>query len=137
MQKGKVPDYLPNKPTGVLGSRGSEGMGIPQGYFKNPLGSGNSGNGGLGSGNTSLPTLGNPYQSSVVKNSALGGNRVKSLPPGAPGAPGGGYMPTYKYGGIGGGLSSGIGGENYGSGNNEQSIQGAQGSSGEHRLPTI
>jgi len=25
MQKGKVPDYLPNKPT-VVGSRGSEGI---------------------------------------------------------------------------------------------------------------
>lgn len=110
MQKGKVPDYLPNKPT-VVGSRGSEGAGIPQGYFnKNPLGSGNSGGGNPGSGTTALPVLGNPYQSSVVKNSALGGNRVKSLPPGAPGAPtGGGYMPTYKYGGIGGGLGGGIG----------------------------
>lgn len=46
-------------------------------------------------------------------------------------------MPTYKYGGvssgIGGGIGSGI--DSYGiSGGNEQSIQGAQGSSG---LPTI
>lgn len=102
MQKGKVPDYLPNKPT-VVGSRGSEG--IPQGYFnKNPIGSGGSGAGSTtGAG---LPVLANPYQSSVAKNSALGGNRIKSLPPGAPGAPGG-YIPTFKYGGIGGG---GIGG---------------------------
>lgn len=50
-----------------------------------------------------LPQLSNPYQSSVAKNSALGGNRVKSLPPGATGAPTG-YMPTYKYSGIGGGI---------------------------------
>jgi hypothetical protein len=49
--------------------------------------------------------LNNPYQSSVAKNSAVGGNRVKSLPPGQPQP--GGYIPTYKYGGIGG---SGIGG---------------------------
>jgi hypothetical protein len=74
MQKGKVPDYLPNKPT-VVGSRGSEG--IPQGYFKNPAGSSGS---GVGAGGSNLPVLNNPYQSSVSKNSALGGNRVKSLP---------------------------------------------------------
>ena len=67
MQKGKVPDYLPNKPT-VVGSRGSEG--IPQGYFnKGPIGSGNSGgnpaSGGGGAGGAMLPVLNNPYQSSV------------------------------------------------------------------------
>lgn len=69
-----------------------------------------------------LPVLGNPYQSSVAKNSALGGNRVKSLPPGAPGAPGGppAYMPSYKYSGIGGGASGvggGIGADPYGNAN--------------------
>jgi hypothetical protein len=128
-----VPDYLPNKPT-VVGSRGSEG--IPQGYFnKNPIGSGGSG-AGSSTGAPGLPVLSNPYQSSVAKNSALGGSRVKSLPPGAPGAPGG-YIPTYKYGGmsgsgIGGGLGGsgiggGIGGDGgYGmGGGSEQSIQGA------------
>ena len=121
LQKGKVPDYLPNKPT-VVGSRGSE---IPQGYFnKNPIGSGGSGS---GSTNGGLPVLSNPYQSSVLKNSAMGGARVKSLPPGNPGGPAA-YMPTYKYGGIGGGIGSGIGGGidsgsyGIGGGGNEQSI---------------
>lgn len=80
-EKSKVPTYLPNKPT-VVGSRGSEG--IPQGYFnKNPIGSGGSGNSN-NNGGVNLPVLGNPYQSSIAKNSALGGNRVKSLPPGLP-----------------------------------------------------
>lgn len=112
-----MPDYLPNKPT-VVGSRGSEG--IPQGYFnKNPIGSGGSGASGGGSSGAMLPVLGNPYQSSVAKNSALGGNRVKSLPPGAPGAPGGGapgYMAGYKYSGISGGagIGGGIGADAYG-----------------------
>jgi hypothetical protein len=46
MQKGKVPDYLPNKPT-VVGSRGSEG--IPNGYFKNPSSGGAGSNLGIGS----------------------------------------------------------------------------------------
>lgn len=77
-QKGKVPNYLPNKPT-VVGSRGSEG--IPNGYFnKNPIGSGGSGTGPGGPG-VGLPVLNNPY-GGVAKNSAVGGNRVKSLPPG-------------------------------------------------------
>jgi hypothetical protein len=82
-----------------------------------------------------LPNLNNPYQSSVAKNSALG-NRVKSLPPGAPGQTSGGgiggYIPgQYKYSGIGGGIGGGIGssmgggiGDSYGV-QNEQSIQGA------------
>ena len=85
----------------------------------------------------------------MAKNSALGGNRVKSLPPGAqPGAPS--YMPTYKYSGInsgiGGGGFDGMGaGGLYGAG--EQSLQGAQGSVGsshgqnnnnaDYRLPVI
>lgn len=110
MQKGKVPDYLPNKPT-LVGSRGSN-EGIPQGYFnKGPLGSGASGGAGSNVGSSivsnipTLPVLSNPYQSSVAKNSALGGNRVKSLPPGQPPS----YMPTYKYSGIGGGSGAGVG----------------------------
>lgn len=68
------------------------------------------GSGGSGTGSSVLPVLNNPYQSSVTKNSALGGNRIKSLPPGAPGAPAGGYMPTYKYSGVGGSIGGGIGG---------------------------
>lgn len=88
MQKGKVPDYLPNKPT-VVGSRGSEG--IPQGYFNKgaPTGNGSSGSGVGAGGGSGLPVLNNPYQSSVAKNSAVGGNRVKSLPAGGglPGQP--------------------------------------------------
>ena len=61
MQKGKVPDYLPNKPT-VVGSRGSEG--IPNGYFKNPASGGAGSNLGIGSSGQSppnLPVLNNPY----------------------------------------------------------------------------
>jgi hypothetical protein len=60
MQKGKVPDYLPNKPT-VVGSRGSEG--IPQGYFnKGPaIGNGSSGSGVGAGGGPALPVLNNPY----------------------------------------------------------------------------
>jgi hypothetical protein len=72
-----------------VGSRGSEG--IPQGYFNKgsqPGGNGSSGS-GVGAGGSGLPVLNNPYQSSVVKNSAVGGNRVKSLPAGGglPGQP--------------------------------------------------
>jgi hypothetical protein len=82
--------------------------------------------------------LNNPYQSSVAKNSAVGGSRVKSLPPGAPQA-----FPTYKYGGINSGMGGGFdsGGGSYGAG--EQSLQGVQGSVGsshgnnDYRLPVI
>ena len=136
LQKGKVPDYLPNKPT-VVGSRGSEG--IANSYFnKNPIGSGGSGSGQ--SAGAMLPVLGNPYQSSVAKNSALGGNRVKSLPPGATGAPGGGpggYMPSYKYGGVGGGADAGYGEQSQGAQGSVGSSHGHNNNGGEHRLPTI
>lgn len=110
---------MPNKPT-LIGSRGSE---IPQGYFnKNPAaiatGLGSGSNASQGSGG--LPNLNNPYQSSVAKNSAVGASRGKSLPPGAPGAPSGSYMPTYKYTGMTGAIGGGgpIGGDIY----NEQNI---------------
>jgi len=61
MQKGKVPDYLPNKPT-LVGS--GSGENVPQGYFnKNPpIGSGISHSNNSG---TNLPVLNNPYVSSV------------------------------------------------------------------------
>lgn len=98
-----MPDYLPNKPT-VVGSRGSES--IPQGYFKNPSGSSGSGVSAGGAGPVNMPVLNNPYQSSVAKNSALGGNRVKSLPAAGnlPGQPPSYQTGAYKYGsGIGGG----------------------------------
>lgn len=67
-----------------------------------------------------LPVLSNPYQSSVMKNSAAG-NRNKSLPPGAgmSGSGPSGYIPTYKYSGIGNGIGggAGMGGDNsYGGG---------------------
>jgi hypothetical protein len=125
MVKGRVPDYLPNKPT-VVASRGGD---VPQGYFNKPIGSGISNN----SVGTNLPTLSNPYVSSVAQNS--GQNRNKSLP-----AYGG-----YKYGGISGGIGGGIGGVGFsGVGNTanenqyEQSTQGAQGSIGSSSgLPRI
>lgn len=89
MQKGKSPDTLSNKPT-VLGSRGDQSS---SSYF-NKNGPANIG--------TNLPTLNNPYQSSVIKNSAVGANRNKSLPPQA--------SSIYKYSGIGGGIGGGISG---------------------------
>jgi hypothetical protein len=58
MQKGKVPDHLPNKPT--LGSGSSEN--IPQGYFNknSALGS------GINNSGVNLPVLSNPYVNSVA-----------------------------------------------------------------------
>lgn len=80
----------------------------------------------MSGGGSNLPQLNNPYQTSVTKNSAVGGNRVKSLPAGGGviGAPGQqSYAPTFKYSGLGGG--SVFGNEaNYGGGG-EQSLQGA------------
>ncbi len=62
MQKGKVPDHLPNKPT--LGSGSSEN--IPQGYFNKNSALG-GGAGGIGSSSgVNLPVLSNPYVSSVA-----------------------------------------------------------------------
>lgn len=120
LQKGKSPEYNLSKPT-VQGS--SE---VPQGYF-------NKNAGGYNQPAPTLPVLNNPYQSSVAKNSAVGGLRNKSLPPGN----------NYKYGGggIGGG---GIGGGGDYSGY-EQSTQGAQGSigssgkgmNGDGKLPSV
>lgn len=104
MQKGKVPDYLPNKPVGI-----GSGESVPSGYFnKKPIGSGIS-----NTGSVNLPNLSNPYVSSVAQNSAVGQNRNKSLP----------QYQGYKYGGIGGsGIGGGAADNNYGHNQNEQSI---------------
>lgn len=115
-----VPNVLPNKPTVVGLGSGNSGEGVPQGYFKNP----NSGLSG-GASSSNLPVLNNPFQSSVAKNSAIGANRNKSVPPGI-GSYGGigasiiGGGAGYKYAGVGGGIGgSGLGGGDYGSANYE------------------
>ena len=90
---GKLPDYLPNKPT-VVGSRGQN---IHSGYLNRPQ---------ENSGPTQLPTLsrggGVAVNSATKKNSPLSGQNSFKAPS------------LYKYGsgmgsGIGGGMGSGIG----------------------------
>jgi len=59
MNKARVPDYLPNKPT-LVGS-GNSSESVPKGYFnKGPLGSGISNTG------ANLPVLSNPNIHSVA-----------------------------------------------------------------------
>lgn len=122
---GKVPDYLPNKPT-VVGSRGQMSPSI---YNKNNVNS-------SGSGKASSPKLpglsstgGIAGNSFYKKGSALGSGKQ-------PGAPIFKAPPVYKYNsGIGGGLSNNAYTVNYNQ--NNQGEQGSIGSSGSKRNNNI